>query len=290
MRIGFAGLGNMGRPMALNLRAAGHEVIAYARSDAGRSAAREDGHDVAADLPALASGADLVILMLPDSPDVLDALWGDGGLGEALQAPQLLIDMSTIAPATAREISTRLARQGVRFIDAPVSGGVRGAESGSLTIMVGGTEADVEQAMPVLSALGSSITRVGDVGAGQVAKAANQMIVGGTIALVAEALSLAGALGVDPAGVREALLGGFAGSRILENHGARMLDGAFAPGFRSALQLKDLRIATDAAETLGGDRAPMTRTARDLFARLVEDGGGDLDHAGLWTLYETGRG
>lgn len=288
MRIGFAGLGNMGRPMARNLRAAGHEVVAFARSDAGRDAAREDGHEVADTIAGLADGTDVVILMLPDSPDVLDALWGDGGLGAALQPPQLLLDMSTISPVTAREIGERLAAQGVRFVDAPVSGGVKGAESASLTIMVGGSADDVETAMPVLTALGASITRVGDVGAGQVAKAANQMIVGGTIALVAEALSLARDLGVDPAGVREALLGGFAGSRILENHGGRMLEGAFTPGFRAALQLKDLRIATDSAEALGGDRTPMTRASRDLFARLVEGGGAELDHAGLWTLYEDG--
>jgi 2-hydroxy-3-oxopropionate reductase len=223
--------------------------------------------------------------MLPDTPDVELVLFGDRGVSDGIRAGSLVIDMSTIDPSAARRFAERLAERDVAMLDAPVSGGERGAIDGTLSIMVGGPEEAFERALPVLRVLGQSVTRVGDAGAGQIAKACNQLIVASTIQAVAEALVLAAKAGVDPAVVREALLGGFAGSKILEVHGRRMLEGDFTPGFRAALHRKDARIIARVAEELGSP-LPSFAVVEAALEALVEAGRGDLDHAALVMLLE----
>jgi 2-hydroxy-3-oxopropionate reductase len=223
--------------------------------------------------------------MLPDSPDVEAVVFGQHGLIETIRAGALLIDMSTIAPATSRRVHAALAERGVDALDAPVSGGEAAAVSGELSIMAGGDEAAFERAQPLFGVLGKAATHIGPPGAGQVAKAANQVVVALTIQAVAEALLLARTSGVDPARVREALLGGFAQSKILEAHGQRMLDGAFEPGFRAALHRKDLAIALQTAREQG---VPLLATAQvaELFNVLLGQGDGDRDHSALALVYE----
>jgi 2-hydroxy-3-oxopropionate reductase len=223
--------------------------------------------------------------MLPDTPDVEAILLGPSGAASAAQPGTLFIDMSTIAPLATRRIEQTLADSGHRLLDAPVSGGQRGAVKKSLSIMVGGSKADFQSALPILNALGTTVVHVGPVGAGQVAKACNQLVVGSTIQAVAEALVLARKAGVDPEKVREALLGGFASSRVLEAHGRRMLDKSFDPGFRAKLHLKDARIILQTCEELSV-AAPAFAVVAEALQRLVDTGRGDLDHAALVTLVE----
>lgn len=275
--VAFVGLGAMGKPMAANLLSAGIDLTVFNRSRAAADELGRLGANVAGSVQAVADGRDVVITMLPDTPDVesvatpLLASLGDGALW---------IEMSTISPLAARALHARSAERGVQFLDAPVSGGVAAAQSGSLTVLVGGDAAVVERARPLLDILGAQVTHIGGPGAGQVAKAANQILVGGTIALVAEALLVVQSMGVDPEPVREALLGGFAQSRVLDVHGRRMIDRAFEPGFRVDLQRKDLGIALDVAGA-GGLDLPATTVAHRLFGGLSEHGGGDLDHSAL---------
>jgi len=284
-RIGFIGLGIMGKPMARNLLTAGLDLVVHSRSPGPVDELVAEGATRASSPREVASSTDAVITMLPDTPDVELVLFGEGGAGEAIRAGSLVIDMSTIRPSAARDAAERLAERGAAMLDAPVSGGERGAIDGTLSIMVGGTDDVFRRARPLLHILGDRVTHVGSAGAGQVAKACNQLIVGATIQAVAEALVLAAKAGVDPATVREALLGGFAGSKILELHGQRMLDGEFTPGFRSALHLKDARIVLDTAGTIGAP-VPSFAVAAQAFERSVEEGLGDLDHAALVTLLE----
>jgi 2-hydroxy-3-oxopropionate reductase len=239
--IGFIDLGVMGRPMAARLIDAGYEVVVVRRSSPATRDLVELGADQAQTPAAVAAGTDTVITMLPDSPDVEQVVLGAGGVAEGIPAGGLLIDMSSIAPAVSRRVAETVHARGAQALDAPVSGGETGAREGTLSVMVGGPEEAFGRAQPVLSVLGEHIVHVGGHGAGQVAKAANQVIVAGTIAAVAEALTLARRAGVDPERVREALPGGFADSRILRVHGRRMLEGAFALGFRIRLQAKDAR-------------------------------------------------
>jgi 2-hydroxy-3-oxopropionate reductase len=227
--------------------------------------------------------------MLPDPPDVAAVIFGAGGLVEGLRPGAVVVDMSTGDPLLAREWAARLAEQGVGFLDAPVSGGEAGAVAASLSIMVGGTADALERARPVLAAMGSRIVHIGDSGSGQIAKAANQLVVAATIQAVGEALVLAAKAGVDPARVREALLGGFAASRVLELHGQRMLDGNFRPGGRAALHRKDARIIQGLGRALGSPMPAFDVVAAALES-LVEQGGGDLDHAALVTLLEQAAG
>jgi 2-hydroxy-3-oxopropionate reductase len=287
--IGFIGLGVMGRPMALNLVRAGGEVVVHSRSP-GPVEELVSAGAVPADTPSeLASAVDVVITMLQDTSDVEDVLFGERGVGEGIRPGSLVIDMSTISPSAARRLAERLAERDVAMLDAPVSGGERGAIEGTLSIMVGGPEESFERALPILRILGRNVTHVGRSGAGQIAKACNQLIVAATIQAVAEALVLAAKAGVDPAVVREALLGGFAGSRILEVHGRRMLEGDFSPGFRAALHRKDARIITGAASELGSP-VPSFAVAAAALEALVETGRGDLDHAALVILLEEAAG
>lgn len=284
-RIAFLGLGLMGRPMCLNLLRAGAQLRVWNRTASVAKGLERPGL-LACDTPAQAARqSDIQVLMLADTAAVEQVLFGPGGIVHGANQGALVIDMGTTAVMPTREFARRLADHGIEFVDAPVSGGEIGAIDATLTIMAGGSEAAVARALPLLAALGSSVTHIGDVGAGQVAKAANQIIVGLNIGAVAEALALARSAGVDPAKVRQALLGGFAGSRILEVHGQRMLDGAFRPGARVTTQYKDMRQACELGELLG-QPLPATELSKTLFQRLIEQGDGDLDHSALIRLLQ----
>ncbi len=284
MRIGFIGLGIMGRPMALNLKNAGHEILIPERASLGadlRAAAT-----VLADAAAVARAAEVVILMLPDTPDVEHVLFSAKGVAEGLSPGKLVIDMSSIDPIATKAFAARIAALGCQYLDAPVSGGEVGAKQASLTIMVGGPEAAFTRAEPLFAAMGKSITHIGaENGAGQICKVANQIVVALTIEAVAEALLFASRAGADPARVRAALLGGFAASRVLEVHGQRMLEHSFAPGFRIRLHQKDLNLALSAARQLGLS-LPNTASAQQLFSAVVAHGGADRDHSAMLEALE----
>jgi 2-hydroxy-3-oxopropionate reductase len=281
--IGFIGLGIMGLPMAKNLVTAGHDVIGYNRSRAKVDALVAAGGRGASSVAEAVTGADVVITMLPDSPDV-EAVVLDEVLTNAHRG-QLLIDMSTIEPVTSRTVATAAAEHGVRVLDAPVSGGEAGAIEGVLSIMVGGDAEDVEAARPVLEAVGKTIVHVGPHGAGQTVKAANQLIVAGNIQLLAEALTLVEASDVDPALAVKVLGGGLAGSTVLERKAGNMLERDFTPGFRLSLHHKDMGIVTAAARD-AGVVIPLGGAVAQLIAALVARGDGDLDHSGLFKLTE----
>lgn len=284
MRIGFIGLGIMGRPMALNLKNARHEILVPERASLGadlRAAAT-----VLADAAAVARAAEVVILMLPDTPDVEHVLFSAKGVAEGLSPGKLVIDMSSIDPIATKAFAARIAALGCQYLDAPVSGGEVGAKQASLTIMVGGPEAAFTRAEPLFAAMGKSITHIGaENGAGQICKVANQIVVALTIEAVAEALLFASRAGADPARVRAALLGGFAASRVLEVHGQRMLEHSFAPGFRIRLHQKDLNLALSAARQLGLS-LPNTASAQQLFSAVVAHGGADRDHSAMLEALE----
>jgi 2-hydroxy-3-oxopropionate reductase len=231
----------------------------------------------------------VIVTMLPDTPDVELVLFGPDGVAETVAEGSLVIDMSTIDPIATRRFAERMAESGVGMLDAPVSGGDIGARDATLSIMIGGAEADVARARPLFEAMGKNIVHVGASGAGQIAKACNQLVLAGTLEAVGEALVLAAKAGVDPAKVREALLGGFAASRVLEVHGQRMLDGNFAPGFRAELMHKDARIVVAAALALGVSIPAFERIEAEL-ARLVRDRGGDVDYSALVTLRQDDAG
>lgn len=283
-RIGFIGLGLMGRPMCLNLHRAGARLVIYNRSRAVVDNLIREAIEPADNPADVACRTEIVVLMVSDTPAVKQVLFGDNGLADGLRPGALVIDMGTTAVAATREYAARLAQTGVDFIDAPVSGGEIGARDGSLAIMAGGSEAAVKRAWPLFDILGKSTIHVGDVGAGQVAKAANQVIVGLNIGAVAEALALAECAGVDPSKVRQALMGGFAASRILEVHGQRMIDNSFAPGGKVTTQHKDLTQALDLAASLGLS-LPATHLNMTLYQRLIDKGEGGLDHSALIRLF-----
>ena len=283
-RIGFIGLGLMGRPMSLNLHRAGARLVIYNRSRAVVDNLIREAIEPADNPADVACRTEIVVLAVSDTPAVKQVLFGDNGLADGLRPGALVIDMGTTAVAATREYAARLAQTGVDFIDAPVSGGEIGARDGSLAIMAGGSEAAVKRAWPLFDILGKSTIHVGDVGAGQVAKAANQVIVGLNIGAVAEALALAECAGVDPSKVRQALMGGFAASRILEVHGQRMIDSSFAPGGKVTTQHKDLTQALDLAASLGLS-LPATHLNMTLYQRLIDKGEGGLDHSALIRLF-----
>ena len=286
-RVGFVGLGIMGRPMAEHLLAAGFQLTVHSRSPGPVDELVEAGAGRAGSGAEVAAVSDVVITMLPDTPDVEEVVLGAGGVAEGAAAGTLVIDMSTIDPGASRAVAASLAERGIAMLDAPVSGGEQGARDAALSIMVGGAVTDVARAMPLLEAMGRTIVHVGSVGAGQVCKACNQLVVASTIEAVAEAIALAERSGVDPAKVRDALLGGFAGSKILDVHGRRMLDRAFEPGFRVRLHAKDARIIRQAASEVG-QVLPGFEPVAARLDELVASGGGDLDHSGLITLLMDG--
>lgn len=284
-KVGFIGLGLMGKPMCRNLIRAGIELVVTNRSLPPRRELAEAGATVADSPAEVAAQAETIILMVADTGAVEEVLLGQDGVIRNLQEGGLVIDMGTTSVLHTRRFAELVAAQGGHYVDAPVSGGTIGAESGNLTIMAGGAEKGFNRACPLLQILGDRITHVGSSGAGQVAKAANQVIVGLNIGAVAEALALAKAAGVDPGRVREALQGGFADSRILEVHGQRMVDGDYALGARCTTQRKDMHQAIEFAETLKLEM-PATALSRDLYDRLIEEGGADLDHSALFTLLD----
>jgi 2-hydroxy-3-oxopropionate reductase len=279
MKIGFIGLGIMGRPMALNLKNAGHELIVPDRSsltDEIRGAAKvvKTPRDVAAE-------SEVLILMVPDTPDVETVLFGENGAAEGLKKGTLVIDMSSISPIETKLYAKRVNEKGCDYLDAPVSGGEVGAKQATLTIMVGGPDAAFARAKPLFELMGKNITHVGsENGAGQTCKVANQIIVALNIQAVSEALVFAAKAGADPAKVRAALMGGFASSRILEVHAERMLNGTFNPGFRIRLHQKDLNLALTAAKELNLS-LPNTAIAQQMFSSCAAHGGADLDHSAL---------
>ncbi len=279
MKIGFIGLGIMGRPMALNLRAAGHDIIVPERATLTqelRAAA-----SVVADAAAVAEAADVIILMVPDTPDVEAVLFGPHGVAEGLSAGKLVIDMSSISPIATKDYAARVNALGCLYLDAPVSGGEVGAKQATLTIMIGGPDEAFARAKPLFEAMGKNITHVGsENGAGQTTKVCNQIIVALNIQAVAEALTFARKAGADPAKVRQALMGGFASSRILEVHAERMINRTFAPGFRIKLHQKDLNLALSSAKEMAMS-LPNTATAQQMFSAVSARGGAELDHSAL---------
>lgn len=285
--VGFIGLGIMGLPMARHLLDAGFTLAVHSRSPGPVDELADRGARPCANPAEVSSASDVVITMLPDTPDVESVLLGEHGVISGISPGSLAIDMSTIDPLATRRFAESFDGVGASMVDAPVSGGEKGAVDGTLSIMVGGRQDDVARAMPLFRAMGTTIVHVGDAGAGQVAKACNQLVVASTIQAVAEALVLSERAGVDPRRVREALMGGFAGSKILEIHGQRMLERAFSPGFRSRLHLKDAGIVLDTAERVGSV-VPAFAVVAEALRRLVEDGGGELDHSALYTIVELG--
>ena len=285
MDVGFIGLGLMGRPMALNLIKAGHRVHVWSRRRESMQPLLDAGAGDCASAAEVARRASITISMVADAPDVEQVTLGPDGVADGARAGHIHIDMSTIAPAAAQSIATRLAARGIVALDAPVSGGEPGAIAATLTIMVGGEAEAFERVQPLFEAMGKSITRTGEAGAGQVAKACNQIITGVGVASVAEALNFAAKSGVDGAKVREALLGGFAFSRILENHGQRMLARNFKPGFKAWMHQKDVRIVMDEAHRLGL-ALPTAAATMQLFNAMAGSGLGEDDSVALLKLLE----
>lgn len=283
--IGFMGLGIMGKPMARNLLKAGYSLVVHNRSHAAVDELSREGATVATSPQEVAAQSDVVITMLPDSPDVELVYAGEQGVFVRVKPQTLLIDMSSISPVVARKLAAEAERRGCDLLDAPVSGGEAGAISATLSIMIGGKANAVERAMPIFQALGKNIVHVGDAGAGQVTKAANQMVVGTTLAIVSEALVLAAKAGVDPAKVRQALLGGFAQSKILEAHGQKMLERNFRPGFRIRLHEKDMKIALAAGSEYGVPLMVTSQVAQIMTA-MKSMGNGELDHSGIVKFVE----
>lgn len=279
MNIGFIGLGIMGAPMAGHLIAAGHSLFLKTRRSVPEALLAAGG-TACATAAAVAERADTIILMLPDTPDVEQVLFGADGVAEGLSPGKTVIDMSSIAPLATKDFAARIAARGGAYLDAPVSGGEVGAKNAALSIMVGGEPEAFERARPLFEAMGKTVTHVGPVGAGQVAKVANQIIVALTIEAVAEGLLFASKAGADPAKVRQAITGGLATSRILELHGARMIERTFDPGFRIGLHQKDLNLALDGARTLGLS-LPATALAQQLFSACVAQGGAAWDHSAM---------
>ena len=277
MKIGFIGLGIMGSPMAQHLLAAKHDLFVRTRSKVPAELSSANVCSTNADV---ARAADIIFLMLPDTPDVETVLFGKGGVAEGLSQGKIVVDMSSISPMDTKTFAQKINALGCEYLDAPVSGGEVGAKAASLTIMVGGSEATFNTVKPLFELMGKNITLVGGNGDGQTTKVANQIIVALNIAAVGEALLFASKAGADPAKVRAALMGGFASSRILEVHGERMIKRTFDPGFRIALHQKDLALALNGAKAIGVS-LPQTASAAQLMQACASNGWGQLDHSAL---------
>ena len=286
MKVGLIGLGIMGRPMALNVLKGGHELIVWARRAESMQPLLDAGAKAVSSPAEVAACVDIVISIVANTPDVQQVMLGENGVGTGAKPGLVVIDMSTILPAAARSMASHFKALAVDFLDAPVSGGEAGAIAGSLSIMVGGAESAFALALPVFECMGRSITRVGDSGAGQVAKAANQILTGINVLAVAEAFNFARRNGVDPLKVREALMGGSAASKILENHGQRMLDRNFKPGFKSWMHQKDLNIVMQSAHQLGLFQ-PATAVAAQMFNAMQGSGLGEEDSVAMIKLLES---
>ena len=278
--LGFVGLGIMGKPMAGHLVKAGYRVHVYNRTPTPVKELVAMGAVACRNTKEVAQKSDIIFIMVPDTPDVEAVLFGPHGLAESLEAGAIVVDMSSISPIATRDFAKRLAAMSVKMLDAPVSGGQVGAENAILSIMVGGEVSVFEKVKPYFERMGKNIVHIGDHGAGQTCKVANQMVVALTIEAVAEALLFATKAGADPAKVRSALLGGFAQSRILDLHGDRMIQRKFDPGFRVRLHQKDLNLALQAARSMGLC-LPNTSTTQELFNAVAAQGGSELDHSAL---------
>lgn len=280
--VGFIGLGLMGKPMALNLLKAGFPLVVHSRSRGPVETLEQAGARVAGSPADVAREATVVITMVPDSPDVELVLAGPGGVFEGVREGTVLIDMSSISPVVTRRLAAKAAERGATLLDAPVSGGDIGAIQGTLSIMVGGDAAALERVRPVLNVMGNPerVIHVGESGAGQICKVCNQMAIGGALAVVSELMALATKAGVDPAKVRQALLGGFAASRVLEVHGERILNKNFKPGFRAGLYNKDMGIAMETARAHQVP-VPVSAVVAQLVGAMVASGHGDDDYSGL---------
>ena len=283
-KIGFIGLGIMGRAMAHHLLKAGYSLSMLEKNKAADEFVKLGAHSFPTS-KAVAANADIVITMLPDSPDVEEVVVGKEGVIDGLSKGGLLVDMSSIAPGTAKKIFQLMQQKGIEALDAPVSGGQVGAEAASLSIMVGGSEAAFARALPLFRLMGKNIVHIGEAGAGQTTKACNQMIVGMTIQAVAEAFTLAKKAGVNLEKMREVLLGGFAQSRILDLHGKRMIDGNYKPGFKVKLHRKDMNIALQTAKEFAVPLYGSSVVANQMDV-LIAQGNGELDHSALGLLLE----
>jgi 2-hydroxy-3-oxopropionate reductase len=279
MKVGFIGLGIMGAPMALNIGKGGHEMFLHTRSGVPQGL-QDAGGTACSSAEEVAERAEVIITMVPDTPQVEEVLFSEGGIAAGLSAGKTVIDMSSISPLATKEFAKRINGLGCDYLDAPVSGGEVGAKAATLTIMVGGSEAAFERVKPLFELMGKNITLVGGNGDGQTTKVANQIIVALNIEAVAEALVFAAKAGADPAKVRQALMGGFASSRILEVHGERMIKRTFDPGFRIELHQKDLSLALQGARALGVS-LPNTATAMELFNACAANGGKGWDHSAM---------
>jgi len=285
MNVGFVGLGIMGRPMSSNLMRGGHSLSLHSRSGVPAELVALGGRACASGRE-VAERSAVIFTMVPDTPDVEKALFAPGGVAEGLSAGKVVVDMSSIAPEATRRFAAQVQALGAEYLDAPVSGGDVGARQGTLTIMAGGSQATFDQVRPLLALLGKNVTLVGGCGAGQTCKVANQIVVALTIEAVAEALLFASKAGVDPGKVRQALLGGFASSRVLEVHGERMIARNFEPGARVALHQKDLNNALAGARAMGLS-LPATALAQQLFNACAAMGGSAWDHSSMVRALET---
>jgi 2-hydroxy-3-oxopropionate reductase len=285
IKVGFIGPGIMGRPMALNLLKGGHKLWVYARRPEAMQTLVAAGATACASAAEVAKNADVIFTMVSDTPDVESVIFGETGVAKHARSGSVIVDMSTISPTATKMFAERLAKQGIEMLDAPVSGGETGAINGTLSIMVGGKTQVFERVKPLFECIGKNIVHIGDNGAGQVAKACNQIVVAVTIEAVAEALTFARKNGADPARVREALMGGFAGSKIMEVHGKRMLDNDFKPGFKVGLHQKDMRIVMETAHQLGVALPGAALVTQHLNA-LMGTGGTDLDSAAVVKVIE----
>lgn len=286
--IGFIGLGIMGKPMAGHLIKGGHTLFLHSRSGVSADLLALGG--VVCDSPkAIAQQADVVITMLPDTPDVEKVLFGQQGVAEALadqdSSVKVVVDMSSISPLRTQEFAARIREMGHEYVDAPVSGGDVGAQNAALTIMVGASTPVFQQLLPILGLMGNQITHIGEAGTGQICKVANQIVVSSAIEAVGEALLFASKAGADPGKVRQALMGGFAASRVLEVHGERMITRRFEPGFRIELHRKDLDIALSSASALGVS-LPNTAIVRELFSACIAHGGAKWDNSAIVRMLE----
>ncbi len=285
MRIGFIGLGIMGKPMSKNLLKAGYEVVCYNRSRAKVGEVAAAGGIPADSIAEVAQKCGVVITMLPDSPEVREVALGPGGILENAVSGSILVDMSSIAPLASREISEKLAAKGMRMIDAPVSGGEAGAVEGTLSVMAGGTQADFDEVKPILETMAASVVRVGDIGAGNIAKLANQTIVAVNIAVLAEALTLAAKAGADPAVVFQAIRGGLAGSNVMNAKAPMMLEHNIQPGFKLDLHIKDLKNVQQTGHSINLPM-PLVAQVMEMMQSLKTDDLGDADHSALVRFYE----
>ncbi len=284
-KIGFIGLGIMGKPMSKNLLKAGHQLVIFDINEDAVAELKQAGAEVGSSPKDVASKTNIIITMLPNSPQVKAVVLGKDGVIEGAQKGSIVVDMSSIAPLVSREVSEGLAQKGIRMLDAPVSGGQPKAIDGSLSIMVGGTQADFDEILPIFKAMGSSAVLTGDIGAGNVTKLANQIIVAVNIAAVSEALVMATKAGVDPELVYKAIRGGLAGSTVLDAKAPLMMDRKFNPGFRINLHIKDLGNVLETSHEIGVP-LPLCAAVMEIMQALKVDGMGDLDHGAIVRFYE----